>query len=330
MNKCLLATFTVPAFLLIYTIIMMSFYDMSISKAFIPVLDGYRLINNDTSQNPLLNSFHNHFISPVPTDFANKILWQPLGLIQQSYEEYSFVAITILSQQPSNVLIFGCGHDSYIYIYSNRYGYTLILEDELAWVKIAKKAMIQSMNMNENRINDFNFDIRPINYTTVARKVKLEFRVNKTINVTKLREVEYDKSEVNNINWRVILVDAPNGFNKGRMQSIFVAYNLVKESLQFQLKQFNEFMTKPENNNTKLSKDDILVHVFAHDTNRIEGSFAKAWFGENFLYLDRHYENELTRGSHPNTMMYFKCDLNWLNNQTIHKNKDAYVDIYHL
>ena len=54
------------------------------------------------------------------------------------------------------------------------------------------------------------------------------------------------------------------------------------------------------------------MYLFVHDANREEGDYAKSFFGDKFLYLNRHYDNEINHGLNPNHMMYFKCDLEWL------------------
>eukprot|EP01083_Nonionella_stella_P313711 1127384_1 len=117
--------------------------------------------------------------------------------------------------------------------------------------------------------------ILPIIYTTTNGKVKDELSHN-TIDITELKKVKYDDDNtknVNNIAWRVILVDAPEGYNPstpGRMQSMYVTYNLVRSSLQYQLDAFNK-----HKDSNSISKDDIVVHVFVHDTNRMESQYAK-------------------------------------------------------
>eukprot|EP01084_Bolivina_argentea_P123529 218904_1 len=310
-TKCLVTAFNIPMFIFIYMLILYYIWKPEVS---IP----------DQNLQITSTEFHNQFVSPLPIDFAPNILTQSLLKTQQSYEEYSFLTITILSQQPSNVLVFGCGFDSYIYIYSNRNGYTLLLEDNLQWVSVAKQELINSMNMTINTRNDFNFDILGINYTTHWKEVAKRFK-NNMINITQLNDVQYDRHKVNNINWRVILVDAPAGHSHGRIQSIYIAYNLVISSLKYQLKHFNEHMKNEMNNNVTLSKDNILVHLFIHDANRMEGQYAKIWFGYDFIYFSRNYYNERYRTKTPNAMMYFKCDLSWLNNKTLHQHKNESI-----
>lgn len=111
----------------------------------------------------------------------------------------------------SNFLVFGTGEDSEYWRKNNSAGYTLFLEDDPVWIPqnasdVLKIVYKQNCNNYRKIFDTQNFDVlkNPI------------------------------KSKIENINWDCILVDGPKGWinktNHGRMESIYLAYELANEN----------------------------------------------------------------------------------------------------
>ena len=111
---------------------------------------------------------------------------------QMSLGQSMVIASAIRSSGPgANVLIFGCGNDSGLWLSSNEAGYTMFVEDNPAWAKRTRRA---NPDMN----------IREISYGPVSVETSLpvdEAALSQNALPAFLRERK----------WDVILIDAPAG-----------------------------------------------------------------------------------------------------------------------
>lgn len=165
---------------------------------------------------------------------------------QMTEEEYRYIASHLGSK---NVLVFGTGHDSDLWRLANNNGKTIFLEHNKKWIK-----------QNDD-------DVYKVNYGTKLKEADRlldKYRSTKDFEMLKLELPEF----VWNINWDIIVVDAPTGVkdgHPGRMKSIFTA--------------------------SLLSKKD--TDVFVHDCDRrVEDLYTREFFGNSFRQLTklRHFK----------------------------------------
>ncbi|MEM7015061.1 MAG: hypothetical protein AAF585_26680 [Verrucomicrobiota bacterium] len=121
----------------------------------------------------------------------------------------------IYVRENCNLLVFGVGNDSGLWMAANRNGgKTVFLENHEGWLETVKKRYPA-------------IDARIVSYKTELRDWR------KLLNRPEDLMMDDLDDEVRNTNWDVILVDAPMGFkphHPGRMQSIYTARQLAKEN----------------------------------------------------------------------------------------------------
>ncbi len=124
---------------------------------------------------------------------------------QLTVEEYTTIAEKVEASAPCNLLVFGLGNDSQLWINLNRGGKTVFLENNGEWFK---------------KINDTipNLNAYLVKYDTTLNQWK-----DLLDQPGKLRMKL--PSEILKTKWNIIFVDAPAGYgnNAGRMQSIYMA-----------------------------------------------------------------------------------------------------------
>ena len=140
---------------------------------------------------------------------------------QMSFDEYLYIFNLIQSKNKPNVLIFGIGKDSGLWWSANNGGKTIFLEDNLIW--------IQSVRQGLNQVG-VDIDTRPISYTGIGYDAVslLEDYKNGSDNL----RVDLP-NDIRDINWDIILVDAPAGYGNDmpcRMKSIYESYELSNDS----------------------------------------------------------------------------------------------------
>ena len=151
-----------------------------------------------------------------------------------------------------NVLILGTGRDSEYWRFCNTTGKTVFLENDDAWIDKTKK------------------DIIKVDYTCSITDSKKLLEEVKEGNYSNVKIVI--PPELKTIEWDVIFVDSPTGYNSscpGRMQSIFTALEL-------------------SNKNT---------HIFIHDCDRqVEDIWSMELFEiKTQLTKLRHLKRSLTK-----------------------------------
>lgn len=132
---------------------------------------------------------------------------------QMSAQEYERITQTLLEKGPCNLLVFGTGRDSELYMRINAGGSTLFIEDSPEWIEYAKA-------------HTPDIDIVAVTYKTR----RSEFR--KYLQLDHLHSLAMDlPKSVTERAWDMIIVDAPAGYDSngpGRMQSIYTAALLAK------------------------------------------------------------------------------------------------------
>jgi glucuronoxylan 4-O-methyltransferase len=131
---------------------------------------------------------------------------------QLSVNEYTAVAETILEKAPCNVLVFGVGRDSTLWMDCNRGGKTVFLEDNAFW-------------LNEMQSSIPNLIAYQVEYNTK--------RSDWPTLLNKPDQLYMDlPADVLQTKWDVIFVDGPMGFaddKPGRMKSIYMASLMAKQ-----------------------------------------------------------------------------------------------------
>lgn len=136
---------------------------------------------------------------------------------QMSFDEYVYLHKFINSKQNCNLLVFGLGKDSDLWLDANPNGKTIFLEDNTDWIKAVN---VQMSNKNKQ------IDIRQITYTDVGYEAdRLLTDYESGTNNLKLNL----PVDVIDTEWDIIIVDAPAGYGLDmpcRMKSIYESYNL--------------------------------------------------------------------------------------------------------
>lgn len=130
---------------------------------------------------------------------------------QMSNAEYTCIADEIEKLAPCNVLVFGVGRDSQLWIDVNCGGTTLFLEDSSEWIEQVR-GKIPDLNAHEVVYNTFRSQWR--DFLKEKDPSFLMLDLPESIRETK---------------WDVILVDGPAGYaddKPGRMRSIYTAAQL--------------------------------------------------------------------------------------------------------
>jgi uncharacterized protein (TIGR01627 family) len=133
--------------------------------------------------------------------------------IQLSPEQLISIIDTL--KPPCNLLVFGVGNDSSLWIKANKDGNTVFIENNIDWL---------------NKVKRINPELKSVlvEYKTVLSKWK------DIIDKPKELEMDFnsDDYDIRKTKWDVIIVDAPMGYEEahpGRMQSIYEASRIIKD-----------------------------------------------------------------------------------------------------
>ncbi len=134
---------------------------------------------------------------------------------QATFEEYKLLHTRVVEGAPCNLLIFGVGRDSSLWLDSNAGGRTIFLENVAEWAAFARNAVA-------------GIDVREVDYGIPRRFMwPLMRRFEARLYMRGL------PGDVLSTSWDVIVVDAPQGtrwYRFGRMKSIYTAGILARES----------------------------------------------------------------------------------------------------
>ena len=125
-------------------------------------------------------------------------------------EEYEYISDLVLRRSPCNILIFGTGNDSELWILANQDGRTVFLENQQRWIDVAKG-------------NFPNIEFYHITYLKKEAQLSLLELYKHGQPGIALPMPE----EIANVAWDIIIVDGPAG---PRMQSIGTSSELARNS----------------------------------------------------------------------------------------------------
>lgn len=133
---------------------------------------------------------------------------------QGSFDEYLYLLETIRNRAPCNLLVFGVGRDSTLWIEGNAGGRTAFLEHVPDWIERAREAE------PEIEVHRVRYDTRRFQWRWLLRKPDRLL----------MRDLP---DPVLATTWDLIFVDAPGGDRwkrPGRMKSIYTAAALARRS----------------------------------------------------------------------------------------------------
>ncbi len=132
---------------------------------------------------------------------------------QLNQEEYLFVAKTLSRRSPCDLLVFGVGRDSSLWIDINEGGRSTFLESDSGWIERVRSECPP-------------IDVRLVHYGTKRRDWKTLLQADP-------RKLRMDlPPDIAASSWDIIFVDAPPGYrdtHPGRMQSICTAARLAHQ-----------------------------------------------------------------------------------------------------
>lgn len=131
---------------------------------------------------------------------------------QLSVEEYVLIAEKLIHKAPCNMLVFGVGRDSRLWIKLNSQGTTVFIEDSPIWLERIRQEIPQ--------INAYF-----VTYNT--KRTEWQELLNRNIEAELLLDLPRGIAKRR---WDIIFVDAPEGWSDekpGRMKSIYTAAKLA-------------------------------------------------------------------------------------------------------
>jgi glucuronoxylan 4-O-methyltransferase len=197
-----------------------------------------------------------------PPSLANALIHYATTNItpQQTIQEISVSAKILQKKSPCNFLVFGLGHDSLMWTSLNYGGRTVFLEEDKSWIEQiqTKFPSLESYHVV--------YDTK-VHQSDELMRSGMEQEDCKKVSDPRFSKCELAHkgfpSEIYDIEWDVIMVDAPTGYFEGapgRMSAIYTAGLIARNR---------------ENGDTD---------VFVHDVDRkVEDKFSKAFLCEGYL-----------------------------------------------
>lgn len=212
----------------------------------------------------------------IPPSLAHAIVhYSTLNITpQQTLKEISVSLKVLEKKSPCNFLVFGLGHDSLMWTALNHGGRTVFLEEDKDWIDQIQK-QIPSLEA---------YHVAYDTKVTQADELleigsKEECRVVSDPRFSKCQLALKDlPSEIYDIEWDLIMVDAPTGYfdgAPGRMSAIYTAGLMAR------------------------NRENGESDVFVHDVDRIvEDKFSKALLCEGYLIEQEGRIRHFTIPSH--------------------------------
>ncbi|KAK7271389.1 hypothetical protein RJT34_27245 [Clitoria ternatea] len=179
---------------------------------------------------------------------------------QQTLHEISVSARVLQRKSPCNFLIFGLGHDSLMWTALNYGGRTVFLEEDKSWIDQIQQKLptLESYHVV--------YDTK-VHQADELMRVGMEEEDCKKVTDPRFSKCQLAHkgfpSEVYDIDWDVIMVDAPTGYFEGapgRMTAIYTAGLIAR------------------------NKEHGETDVFVHDVDRkVEDTFSKTFLCEGYL-----------------------------------------------
>nr|XP_027113274.1 glucuronoxylan 4-O-methyltransferase 1 [Coffea arabica] len=197
----------------------------------------------------------------IPSTLAQAIIHYSTSSIipQQTLKEISVTSKILEKKSPCNFLVFGLGHDSLMWSALNYGGRTIFLEEDESWIEQIKRRfpMLESYH---------------VSYDSKVNQADELLEVGKGPECTPVADPRYSMcqlalkglpSEVYEIKWDLIMVDAPTGYYDeapGRMTAIYTAGMMAR------------------------NREDGVTDVFVHDVNRdVEDKFSRAFLCDAYV-----------------------------------------------
>ncbi|KAK7258998.1 hypothetical protein RIF29_24592 [Crotalaria pallida] len=178
---------------------------------------------------------------------------------QQTLHEISISSRVLQKKSPCNFLVFGLGHDSLMWTALNYGGRTVFLEEDKSWI-----------NQIQQKIPSL--EAYHVVYDTKVHQADELMKIGMEEDCKMVTDPRFSKcqlshkgfpSEIYDIEWDVIMVDAPTGYfdgAPGRMSAIYTAGLIAR------------------------NKENGETDVFVHDVDRnVEDKFSKAFLCEGYL-----------------------------------------------
>ncbi|KAL3513467.1 hypothetical protein ACH5RR_026184 [Cinchona calisaya] len=178
---------------------------------------------------------------------------------QQTIKEISVSLRVLEKKSPCNFLVFGLGHDSLMWTALNHGGRTVFLEEDKSWIEQVKRQLP-------------NLESYYVAYDTKVTQADELMEVGmkeecKVVSDPRLSQcglaLKGFPSEVYDIEWDLIMVDAPTGWHDeapGRMSAVYTAGLMAR------------------------NRESGETDVFVHDVDRVvEDKFSKAFLCEGYL-----------------------------------------------
>jgi glucuronoxylan 4-O-methyltransferase len=197
-----------------------------------------------------------------PPSLANALIHYATTNItpQQTIQEISVSAKILQKKSPCNFLVFGLGHDSLMWTSLNYGGRTVFLEEDKSWIE---QIQTKFPSLESHHVV---YDTK-VHQSDELMRSGMEQEDCKKVSDPRFSKCELAHkgfpSEIYDIEWDVIMVDAPTGYFEGapgRMSAIYTAGLIARNR---------------ENGDTD---------VFVHDVDRkVEDKFSKAFLCEGYL-----------------------------------------------
>ncbi|OIT34069.1 PREDICTED: glucuronoxylan 4-O-methyltransferase 3-like [Nicotiana attenuata] len=179
---------------------------------------------------------------------------------QQTIKEISVSLRVLEKKSPCNFLVFGLGHDSLMWTALNHGGRTVFLEEDKSWIE---QIQSQLPNLESHHVV---YDTR-ITQADELMEIGMSNEDCKKVTDPRFSKCQLAlkglPKEVLEIDWDLIMVDAPTGWHDGapgRMSAIYTAGLIAR------------------------NKENGETDVFVHDVDRVvEDQFSKAFLCEGYL-----------------------------------------------
>ncbi|KAE8693494.1 Glucuronoxylan 4-O-methyltransferase 2 [Hibiscus syriacus] len=198
----------------------------------------------------------------TPPSLANALIHYATTNItpQQTLKEISVSARVLDKRSPCNFLVFGLGHDSLMWTSLNHGGRTVFLEEDKAWIEQIKGKLpsLESYHVEY---------VTKVQQADDLMETGMKEEECKVVGDPRFSKCELAlkgfPNEIYDVEWNVIMVDAPTGFHDeapGRMNAIYTAGLMAR------------------------NREEGDTDVFVHDVDRVvEDKFSKAFLCEGYL-----------------------------------------------
>ncbi|XP_028764990.1 glucuronoxylan 4-O-methyltransferase 1-like [Neltuma alba] len=197
----------------------------------------------------------------IPPSLAKALIHYSTSTItpQQTSKEISVTERVLEKKSPCNFLVFGLGHDSLMWSSLNHGGRTVFLEEDDAWIEQIRHRFpgLESYH---------------VTYDSKVNEADNLMEVGKGPECTAVGDTRYSMcqlalkglpSEIYEIKWDLIMVDAPTGYYEeapGRMTAIYTAGMMAR------------------------NRESGETDVFVHDVNReVEDKFSRAFLCDKYM-----------------------------------------------